>query len=1271
MASRKLWFGLAGLVLWLWPTCLGYAQQLIISNGLVVLPGITNTTVVLTGRCELQITGSNNPIPGCTIHLNSPDAWFALVNIRPSVVATGYLSQVRVNGAAAVVGSNVRLDQYGMGTVLIPHGPGYRPLEVFAGPHFTGASTNLALYTYYTNTALGGFNCNIGSFRLRRGYMATFAQNYNGTGASVVYVAQDGDLDVGALPPALDRACSFVRVFPWRWTAKKGWAGDVQTKVAPHWFYDWDNTDVSTTDAEYVPMRWGQYWNSYANINAKQKSTHVLGFNEPDKSDQANMTVAAAIAEWPNLMQSGLRVGSPAVSDSATAGMGLDWLYSFMDQADALGYRVDFVAIHFYKCDWSASQLYNYLLGIYRRTRRPIWVTEFNNGANWCSSTPTYEQNAAVISNFLAVLEDAYFVERYAIYNWVGTNRAMVLDDGTLTPAGVIYRDRQSGLAFRQTYPWGARRGIAQLGFENSFLDGSGFGNNGLGAGLPQFVSGRVGQALWFDGTNNWVQLPAMLARSNGFTFAAWVYWSGGPTWQRIFDFGNDTFEYMFLTPNSGGNTLRFAITTNGYGSEQRVEMSGFTSNQWYHVAVTLSNNVCRLYVNGTLRASSSSFTLTPALFKPARNYLGKSQFPVDPLFRGMLDEVYVADYALAPQQIAALMTNRPPVFATKFIEWPGANIGMPYSNSVAGLASDPDPGDSIAYSKASGPDWVNVAADGTVTGTPGPDDSGTNYVVIRATDWTGLSDYTVVMIPMPVVVGDGIWVVDRDGYWSDTNCWAGGLPANGRGKQADFSAINITANRTVYLDYSRSLGSIKFGDLSGAQSWTITTTNGSVLTLDTGTTAKPALVVTNTPVIAVCLAGTNGFAKSGPGTLVLAASNALQGEIDIDTARTSGSDGAVRAAHPAALANVARIRIRNNNDGTSTLQLDGSNGGIQITAPLEVNCRNQAVPTIQNLSGTNVISGPIWLNVGGSMFNVQSDAGLLILAGTNQYIGSLTGARSYFFLGAGDHLVSGPILNPTNGAPVSLYKSGTGMLTLAGTNTFTGPITNVVGTLRISGRVASSNIYVLGGTLTGTGRISGSVWVGTSARLAPGTDQPGSLQITGGVTNTGTFLVRVSKTSSGLTNDAIAGVSTVAYGGVLQISNVGPGIITAGDSFRIVQATNYTGAFAAVVPSTPGPGLVWDTSQLAVNGTLRVALGSVSPTFTEVRLGDGAVVVRGTGGAAGYPYVVLSTTNPVLPLADWIPVATNACDGNGQFAFTNAISGDEPARFFTVCIPR
>ena len=48
----------------------------------------------MSGRAELRITGTGDPIAGCTINLTSPDAWFYLTNILPSTVASTFLSRI-------------------------------------------------------------------------------------------------------------------------------------------------------------------------------------------------------------------------------------------------------------------------------------------------------------------------------------------------------------------------------------------------------------------------------------------------------------------------------------------------------------------------------------------------------------------------------------------------------------------------------------------------------------------------------------------------------------------------------------------------------------------------------------------------------------------------------------------------------------------------------------------------------------------------------------------------------------------------------------------------------------------------------------------------------------------------------------------------------------------------------------------------------------------------------------------------------------------------
>ena len=414
---------------------------------------LTNQVVPLSGTMELHVTGTGDPILGSTFNFTSPDAWLFLDHIAPSSVASGFVGRMLVNGEKAAMDANIRVAQYGDGTAVIPQGPDFPAMTVFADKDLAGESMPLKCYVDYKDAKLGTMKSAISSFILKRGYMATLAQNENGTGVSKNYVAQDHDLEIGTLPKGLDDGVRFVRVFPWRWVSKKGIGGGIWQKLDVGWFYDWNIGTQSSLDLEYVAIRQKRWWPSLQQDWKDRGVTHLLGYNEPDRPDQAKMNVGDAIYSWPDLLGTGLRLGAPATSDG-----GLGWLYEFIDKADAAGLRVDFVPVHYYRATndpgdakGAADQFYQFLKGIHDRVKRPIWITEWNNGANWTSAPdPNEKQQKAAIAAMIKMLDETPFVERYAPFNWVEDARQLVRKDGSLTPAGEVYRDRKSPLSYVQ-----------------------------------------------------------------------------------------------------------------------------------------------------------------------------------------------------------------------------------------------------------------------------------------------------------------------------------------------------------------------------------------------------------------------------------------------------------------------------------------------------------------------------------------------------------------------------------------------------------------------------------------------------------------------------------------------------------------------------------------------------------------------------------------------------------------------------------------------------
>jgi len=408
---------------------------------------------VLSSPLELHLTSNESAIINGTVSLNHEDAWLFFDNIKPSIVLSNYASNVLINGEVLKVGVNGRIAIYANGSVIMPFGFSFKPLTIFSGENFTGDSTQLAIELFNIN--LGEFDNAVKSFKLKRGYMATFSNNVDGTGYSRVFIADAKDMVFNVIPEELYCTVSFIRVFKYEWVSKKGKAGWNPNDINSTSYYDWNIGGNSSSDVEYVTIRQNGGWPSWSDIKGKPNVTHLLGFNEPDHTDQANMTLQEMINLWPEMMKSGHRIGSPAWANPWGGNGGT--LFDFIDKCDELNYRVDFVALHCYWGGKSPQSWYNDLKYIHERTGRPLWITEWNNGANWTTewwpdANKAYtDANAKKqlndIKGILQVLDTASFIERYFIYDWVQDCRAMVIN-GKLTLAGEYYAANKSKIAY-------------------------------------------------------------------------------------------------------------------------------------------------------------------------------------------------------------------------------------------------------------------------------------------------------------------------------------------------------------------------------------------------------------------------------------------------------------------------------------------------------------------------------------------------------------------------------------------------------------------------------------------------------------------------------------------------------------------------------------------------------------------------------------------------------------------------------------------------------
>lgn len=218
------------------------------------------------------------------------------------------------------------------------------------------------------------------------------------------------------------------------------------------WYYNWDVnpfTYTSFQELEYVPM----FWNSLETHKETIKRfpdfgyKHVLAFNEPDRPDQANMSVDEAIEGMKVFNNYDLRVGAPATA--LCPPWSTLWFQPFMNRMEYEKMDVDFIPIHHY-WNWYQKEGAEAFLELveqsYEMYKKPIWITEFAIIGN-PGNTPEQRQKVIDYMNIvIPALDEMEFVERYAWFSFSmtdyknGASSLIQSYTGEITDLGRLYQ---------------------------------------------------------------------------------------------------------------------------------------------------------------------------------------------------------------------------------------------------------------------------------------------------------------------------------------------------------------------------------------------------------------------------------------------------------------------------------------------------------------------------------------------------------------------------------------------------------------------------------------------------------------------------------------------------------------------------------------------------------------------------------------------------------------------------------------------------------------
>ncbi len=325
------------------------------------------------------------------------------------------------------------------------------------------------------------------------------------------------------------------------------------------WYYTWGTGEGNpgNYDAKHIPMFWNAPSQSTID-NVKARNTEwILGFNEPERSDQANMSVAQALSSWSNISNSfagtSTKLISPGVADTvdsmSTIG-GRTWLSNFMTELNARksnpqnpnynpNLRVDAIAFHWYGASSpnnpaGAASSFLGSLDLYHNTYGlPVFITEFaiHDWGGVYSDAEIVEANRQFLNIVVPALESRSYVAGYSWFK--GFTDSHLYEGSPPTPTPMSY-------SYIGAVAPGQVSNIAgqDLGEHVAYLTGGELTMTGAAPGSIRYINALAGVSTisggmdWGLAGTNWVRIQpdATLrkAGSNQITFSRSVITNNG-----------------------------------------------------------------------------------------------------------------------------------------------------------------------------------------------------------------------------------------------------------------------------------------------------------------------------------------------------------------------------------------------------------------------------------------------------------------------------------------------------------------------------------------------------------------------------------------------------------------------------------------------------------------------------------------------------------------------------------------------------------------------